>query len=752
MVRPDASSHMSVAAHAAPKRERKSASTVERGRPISFGFIPALDGLRALAVLGVMAYHGGAPIFDGGFLTIDVFFVLSGFLITSLLIGEWRKRSTVQLGQFWARRARRLLPALLVLLLGVAIYAKAFATPGEFANLRLDSLSALFYVSNWHFIFAGTNYFNLTGQPSPLQHMWSLSIEEQFYIVWPPLVVIMLGVGRRLRPSRRLWPLCATALVGAIASAVEMALLYHGPASVMRVYEGTDTRSQDLLVGATLAVGMAIWAQYRAALPVGETQDIVTGRAGRVHPSAGTADTFGPPLHRRDLRRRRGPAIKPVAAWEVSSKTSRTTIQILGWMVIATFAYLWSHLTEPTVFLYRGGYLLVAVGVALVIFAAVTAQLGAISRALGNSVFRYVGKISYGTYLWHFPLFAIVSAERLHLIGYPLLFVRIGITLLVASASFALVEEPIRRGRLHFLTEWRAWLMTSGAVVGVVGIVVVATLPTAADATPTNHPTGAQYSGPPVKVAVFGDSVAARIGFDLELVQQPYDVHVDNGGILGCGVVVSSEYRSHGTAEIPNAPCNAATPASQLWSDQWKGDVAQFRPNVVLMQTGRWEVTDQLTGGQWLHVGEPTFDADLKRSLEEAIRVGTSGGALMILMTAPCYSSGEQDNGQPWPEDSSVRLDAYNSVLRQVASQYPGKVEVLDLGAEMCPGGKFASTIDGVQLRLADGVHPPPTASAGEWLAERVLPETVRVGRLQMDGSDLTPNPIGTTTSPSPTR
>ena len=194
---------MSTGIHAVTKRSPSgpSGGTVARGRPIVFGYVPALDGLRAISVLGVMLYHGGAPILSGGFLTIDVFFVLSGFLITSLLLGEWTKRMTIRLGQFWARRARRLLPALLVMLVGVAIYAKVFATPGEFASLRLDSLSTLFYVSNWHFIASGGNYFNLTAQPSPLGHMWSLSIEEQFYIVWPPVALLCsvwaVGSGHR---------------------------------------------------------------------------------------------------------------------------------------------------------------------------------------------------------------------------------------------------------------------------------------------------------------------------------------------------------------------------------------------------------------------------------------------------------------------------------------------------------------------------------------------------------------------------
>ena len=134
--------------------------TDDPGRPVRFSYVPALDGLRAIAVLGVMLYHGGAPLASGGFLGVNIFFVLSGFLITSLLLGEWAKRMSIRLGQFWARRARRLLPALLVMLIGVAIYAKVFATPGEYADLRLDSLSTLFYVANWHFIFSGGSYFD----------------------------------------------------------------------------------------------------------------------------------------------------------------------------------------------------------------------------------------------------------------------------------------------------------------------------------------------------------------------------------------------------------------------------------------------------------------------------------------------------------------------------------------------------------------------------------------------------------------
>ncbi len=749
---------MSTIANPIPQRGHRSRAPIVRGRAITFGFVPGLDGLRAVAVLGVMLYHGGAPFLGGGYLTIDVFFVLSGFLITTLLLGEWAKRITIKLGQFWTRRARRLLPALLVMLLGVAIYVKVFAAPGEYANLRLDSLSTLFYVANWHFIFAGSNYFDLAAQKSPLAHMWSLSIEEQFYIVWPPVVLVMLRIGNRLRPTRRLWPLLAVAVGGALASAVEMRLRFYGGASINRLYEGTDTRSQDILIGAALAIGMAIWARQRRALPQ-EVPPGPIGRFGRIHPAAGTAGVIPPRPRRRDLHRRRGPSIRPIAAWEIAGRPARVVVQFLCWSVVAGIAYLWSHLPTQSgsvasgqnAFLFEGGYFLFAIAVAVVIFGIVTAQAAALSRAFGNVVFRYVGKVSYGTYLWHFPLFALLTGARMHLYGTPLLAVRIAITLMVATGSFYLVEEPIRRGRMRSLSEWRAWLMTSGAFLGVVAVTVVATLPSAAEAAGALRVTGAQYSGPPVKVLVLGDSVAWRLGFAMQQsqLQDTYDVSIVNDAIVGCGLVRSTEYVAHGVVDSVTPPCNSGSPASMQWPTLWAGDLAEFHPSVVVVLAGRWEVMDRLIGGRWLHIGDPAFDAALRGALEQAVQVGTSSGALMELMTSPCFASGEQNNGLPWPEDSTARLDAYNQQVRQVAAEHPTTVRLVDFDSMLCPGGRFATSLDGVQLRDGDGVHIVPTAAAGAWLDQHVLPGAVAVGRLQMAGANLV-SPATSTTPPPP--
>jgi len=643
------------------------------------------------------------------------------------------------------------LPALLLLLIGVAAYARFFATPGEYANLRLDSLATLFYVANWHFILGGTSYFAAAAQPSPLSHMWSLAIEEQFYIVWPPVVLVLLHFGRRLRPSWRLIPVLAASVLGALASAADMRWSFFHGASVTRLYEGTDTRCQDILVGAALATGMAMWARRRRSVPI-PVPDLNAIEPTRVHPSAGTAGLGAPAGNRRDVLRRRGPSIKPITAWELSNRTERLAAQVAGWAALAFLIVLWDRLSGPTAFLFAGGELLVAVAVAVVMFTVVTAQAGSLARALANPLFVYLGKISYGLYLWHFPLFLLLDAERMHLYGLPLLAVRIGASVVVATASYYLVELPIRQGRMVTLAEWRGWLITSGAFLAVVAVTVAATLPSAAEAAGPPPVIGTTSTGAPVRVAILGDSVAWRLGFALLAAQpqQAYDVDIDNGAIVACGVVRSTNYIAHGVAD-PMAPqCNTSSPPSAQWPAQWAGNINEFQPNVVMILAGRWEVMDREIGGHWTHIGEPDFDAVLRQSLEQAVQVATSRGADVVMLTAPCFDSGEQPNGLGWPEDSASRLAVYNDMVRSVAAEYPATVRVENFEAMVCPGGVYTTTLDGVQLRDGDGVHIVPTPAAGQWLATRILPEVVRVGRLQMAGRSLAATPTTPTTGSPP--
>ena len=335
-------------------------------------YLPALDGMRACAVLAVMMFHGGIPHMDGGFMGVDAFFVLSGFLITSLLIGEWRQALTIKLGAFWARRARRLLPALLLMLLFVAFFASVIVPKGTYGALRLDALATLLYVSNWHFILVNSNYFNETAASSPLLHTWSLAVEEQFYVIWP---LVVLGVMHFTRSLRALFALCCAA---AIASAIWMHVVYDGGLNTNRAYLGTDTRSQCLFIGCALAVGLVL---AHPAQPRG-------GPAGQGE------------LWRPDERR----SGRPVRRCSASSGA------------VGAVA-LWVLTTSTSSFPYSGGFFLIGLAVAGVILAAVAAPRSIVPRLLSLAPVRYVGRISYGLYIWHWPIFIWLDHARTGLYG-----------------------------------------------------------------------------------------------------------------------------------------------------------------------------------------------------------------------------------------------------------------------------------------------------------------------------------------------
>jgi peptidoglycan/LPS O-acetylase OafA/YrhL len=682
----------------------------------NLSYIPALDGIRAFAVLGVMAFHSGIPFLPAGFLGVDTFFVLSGFLITTLLLGEWGQRATIKLGAFWARRARRLLPALLLVLLFVACYAAFIAPKGMYPDLRLDALSTLFYVANWHFILVGSNYFVQTGPVSLLTHTWSLAIEEQFYLVWP---LVVLGV---LKLTRNLRVLLAICVGGALASAAEMALLYHPGMDPTRLYYGTDTHAQCLLVGASLAVVLALIAERR-----------------RVH---GTVPVS-----------RRLPGGDP--AWMASGWRVRGVLVVAGSAGAVATAVLWWRVSYTGSFLWEGGFLVAAVSTAAVLACVVCVQRSWLAAALSVAPLRYLGRISYGMYLWHFPLFQWIDGTRTGLTGYPLFGVRCVVTVAVATASFYLVERPIRQG--YFFRQWRAWVVTPIAVVGVAAVVVVATTATGALAAAVPGPSTTTATAPgatagrPVKVLVIGDSTALTLAINLSIDAKTYDLTIENEGVVGCGVtegtlikttgVVGNVWNACNSRVAPGTPLFQYTPAYgkeikspdaeqwTVWDRDW---VHQLDPNVVVLLAGRWEVRTRVYDGKWTNIDEPDFAAYVKRQLAYTVRFASAKGAKVVLMTAPCYDAGEQPNGQPWPTDMPQRVDAYNRLIKEVAAEYPTKVSVVDLHGMVCPGGQFEQDIDGVQVRSTDGVHFPETGSAAPYLDPKILPTLEKIGREQM--------------------
>jgi peptidoglycan/LPS O-acetylase OafA/YrhL len=676
----------------------------------SLSYIPALDGIRAFAVLGVMAFHSAIPFLPAGFLGVDTFFVLSGFLITSLLLGEWRERVTIRLATFWARRARRLLPALLLMLVFVAFYAAFVVPAGTYPGLRLDALSTLFYVANWHFILVGSNYFVQTGPVSLLTHTWSLAIEEQFYLVWP---LVVLGVLHFTRSLRVLLGVC---VIGAVASATEMALLYHSVANLTRLYYGTDTHCQCLLVGASLAVTLAIVSERRRAL-------------GTVPP----------------LRSGASPVPGGDPGWVADGTRAKVWMMVIGTVGAAATAVLWWQASYESPFLWHGGFLLAALSTAAVLLCVVCSQHSPLALALSVSPLRFLGRISYGMYLWHFPLFQWLDGARVHLTGYPLFVVRAAVTVAVATASFYLVERPIRQG--SFFRQWRAWLVTPAAVIAVVAALIASTTGPAVALprpSPTTSTTTPAVAGPPVKVLVAGDSTALTLGLGLSVEAKNYGVTTKDEAIVGCGVAVGPAVETKSERYPTAYPCNSVPPPAGTplltpktgapWAERWtvwyKNWIASYDPNVAILLAGRWEADTRTYDGTWTNISNPTFAAYVKQQLNLAVGILSSKGARVVLFDAPYYTEGDQPNGEPYPQDSPARVDLYNHLLAEVAAAHPGVASVFDLNALVCPGGRYEEFIDGVQVRESDGVHF--TLTGGELLAPKIWPTIAKVGREQM--------------------
>ena len=654
--------------------------TVDAPEP-HLGRIPALDGIRALGIVLVLFFHGGFSWAGGGFFGVDVFFVLSGFLITGLLVSEYRQNAGIGLARFWGHRVRRLVPALLVLLAGIALYAIVVAPSDTLGQLRGDALATLFYVNNWHLASAGQGYFAVLNTPRPLLHTWSLSIEEQFYLVWP-LVVLMV-----LRWTRSLRVLLVLTVAGAAASAVAMAVVFGDGSGESRAYFGTDTRAQALLIGAALAILLAHPLPRRRSGPV-TTTSLVRG------------------FH--------------------LSKVVQVLLVMTGFAGLITILWLSAVDSSATTWIYRGGFTLVALATVGIIASVALVPDNPAARLLSLRPVRYVGAISYGLYLFHWPIFVVVDHARTGLIGWPLFSVRVALSFVVAAASFHFLEMPVRNGLLR---GWRAWVATPLAVGGTAALVVVATAgattavdaqPAVAGDLPSNYgvppggdpgtsaivPSVPAGTDGPIRVLLVGDSEASFLGFGVGPDAAAHNVDYQGDGVFGCGLLTFTT-RFHGTdvnGAVGQRGGHQLVPCSTQLV-RWKADVEAFHPDVVLLADGEYEVRDQRIGSTWAHIGSSAVDGRERSALTKATKVLGSTGATVVLLTAPYYQQQEQDSGKPWPEDAPARVDRYNALIRAVAARSGGKVVVADVHAKLDPHGHFASTIDGQTVRFADGIH-----------------------------------------------
>ena len=365
--------------------------------------MPGLDGLRAIAVMSVIAYHLGFNWASGGLLGVGVFFTLSGYLITDILLTQWDDHK-LRLGDFWLRRARRLLPALFVMLIVVSLWV-AILDHSRLSELRGEVASAVIYVNNWWQISQHMSYFARFGPPSPLSHLWSLAVEEQFYLIWPWLLLLGVHTVRERRRPIRIRPrLAGVTLVLAAVSAIEMAVLYHPTFDATRIYDGTDTRAFGLLFGAALAM---IW-------PSRELTTRLSGEARRILDLIGVVGLVG-----------------------------------IGLLVWRTNQY--------SAFLYHGGIVLLSIATVLVI-ASAAHPATRVGRALGWGPLKWIGVRSYAIYLWHEPIIVLTTPELNRGPNVVRAALQVAATFAIAALSWRYVEDPIRHGALK-----RAWAQAKTA-------------------------------------------------------------------------------------------------------------------------------------------------------------------------------------------------------------------------------------------------------------------------------------------------
>jgi len=394
------------------------------GRPRSaarFTHQPPLDGVRGVAAAAVVLYHAGFTWAQGGYVGIDLFFTLSGFLITTLMLDELRRRQQLDLAAFWRRRFKRLLPLMFLVVAVSCVWAWLAADTSTLDRIRRDAIGAVFYVNNWVQVHDGVGYFEQFSAPTPLTHTWSLAVEEQFYVVWPLVVAVIVAVVRRLHhrnglartpPGRRSWArirrrLGVAAMAGVALSAGLSALLSFTGTPPDQIYLRTDTRLQGILLGCALAC--LRWGRWQV-------------------PGDESADAEEQPDR---------PAM---LAWDTATVAS---LVVLAWIcargIDATFAA-------------RGGYLLTALAAGVVISGSVLpGSFG--GRIFSWSPLRWLGRISYGVYLWHWPVFAALTQRSTGWGFAPVTILRLALTLGLSVASFHLVETPLRT-RIQWSMRW----------------------------------------------------------------------------------------------------------------------------------------------------------------------------------------------------------------------------------------------------------------------------------------------------------
>ncbi len=646
-------------------------------KPPRIGYMPALDGMRGLYVLlGPLAYHFAPYWISGGILGIDLFFVLSSFLIITIALNEFDKTGRIDIGAYASRRVRRLVPALCVTLIVLAFFT-AFVIDESKIDLWTGGIaSSMSYVANWREIFAGTDYFAQFqfSNPNPMRHVWSFAIEEQFYLFAPFFVIVCL------KWLSKTWLLILSS-VGAVVSAWWMAVVHDpaDPQTISRAYYGTDTRAFALLVGIAMAV--VCWQ-------------------------------YGPPR----------------------TKRGQVLTQVLGLAATVVFTWLMFVIDERTSWMFeKGGFFLVAV-LSAFMTRAVTQTSGWMHPLFTLKPLKWVGKLGYGLYLYHWLIFIVVDRNKQEkgLNGARDLILGFGLTIAVAAVSWKVIEQPFLKGR------WKGWRLAAG-VFASVGI-VFGLLLYAHTVRLDGSSTAAAASGPrcevpagsdPVRVLVVGDSVMLQMGAALQqwCADNPGQIAVFSNAHVGCGTTRfgQKEYELP-TGEIATGSHGAGGDGVEIcgtWADPWPPDdvgdpdvvswvsaLGAFQPDVVVTYPSPWDSIDRQVdslGPDFLRPGDATYDAYIQSEYTEAFDLLTSTGARLVVLESPHLAQ------NPTPYNGPERIDRVNEIVMPLAEA--AGATTIDYPAEFL--GAYGGE-DSTELR-DDGVHL--TADGQRLLAEWLVPQ-----------------------------
>ncbi len=635
------------------EREREEKSAYDGHR------IDALDGIRALAVMVVLLFHVNTPGFAAGFLGVDLFFVLSGFLITGLLVNDVRKYQRVRFGTFYTRRVKRLLPAS-VLVIMVVVIVGSFGLRFEREALYGDALSSLFYVANWHFI-SGASYFESDGTVSPLLHFWSLAVEEQFYFVWPFLIAGIVWLTRRLgkRGHNPVMVTAGVAIALSIGSLILLAVLFN-PESPERAYMGTDSRAFEPLMGAALACLVTL------------------------------------PSVRERITKVAGPLM-----W----------VGTVGFL--ACVALLGSGAGESGIspVYFHGGALVAASFALLLVLGAAFGRRAGIGKAYTWRPIVALGRISFGVYLWHWPLVVWLGKTDLPAF-YRGVIVLVG-SIALATASYWLIEQPIRYGRLSPHITARRVAIGLPIVLATCAVVTWAVLVgPLARGLPNAGAAGTgvdnRASKEPLKVMLVGDSVPKRLFPFAATEGARMGIDVYDAARGACPANGSQSVDVDGKPFSEDAQC---TPnVTDIQGQVLQGD----DPNTIIWWS-RYEGVDRLDNGQHLTPDDPKFWDAQRRDLDAAVKRMTANGATVVFVaTDPpgegMYTRCTPDDCKPILKRMLERDDIrqkWNSILAEYAAAHPEQTRYITMSEYYCLNRKVPcddTWTDGQPAR-PDGTH-----------------------------------------------